>query len=88
MSRISWGQELLRVIKANGEDLGTLNTTLSDEEMAREFEGGYGRVEGVPFTAWTENFVYFPLSYDGCEWVGSAPRNPNGVKLKHQGGGW
>lgn len=34
------------------------------------------------------DYVYFPLCYDGgSEWVGSVPRNPNGVLTMHLGGG-
>lgn len=30
----------------------------------------------------------FPICYDGLEWAGSAPRNPNGGAIRHQGGGF
>lgn len=33
------------------------------------------------------DYVYFPLCYDGSEWVGSVSRNPNGVSTMHLGGG-
>ena len=62
-------------------------TTLSDEEMDKEFSCGYGSVEGVPFTAWSENRVFFPVCYDGSEWVDSVPRNPCDEKTEHCGGG-
>lgn len=51
------------------------------------FDGGYGSPEGCPFTLWTVDFVYFPICYDGAEWVGSAPRNPRNEASGHQGGG-
>ena len=51
------------------------------------FDAGYGAEEGVAFTAWSENYVYFPINYDGAEWVGHAPRNPCDIKMEHQGGG-
>jgi hypothetical protein len=28
----------------------------------------------------------FPATYEGSEWVGSVPRNPNGKATKHIGG--
>ncbi len=61
--------------------------TLSDEQMKVEFDDGYGIEKGVPFTAWSEDRVFFPICYDGSEWVGSAPRCPCGESLEHQGGG-
>ena len=60
--------------------------TISDEELDREFDDGYGGSEGAPFTAWSENWVFFPICYDGAEWVGRAPRNPCDISMIHQGG--
>jgi hypothetical protein len=60
--------------------------TISDEELDRKFYDGYGSIDGTPFTAWSENWVYFPLCYDGSESVGSAPRNPCDRSMEHQGG--
>jgi hypothetical protein len=60
--------------------------TLSDDELDREFDDGYGGEEGLPFTIWTEEYVYFPVCYDGSEWVGRVPRNPNGKATEHVGG--
>lgn len=51
------------------------------------FDTGYGSAQGPSFTAWSANRVYFPLCYDGSEWVGSAPRNPCEQACVHQGGG-
>ena len=64
-----------------------LVNTLTEEEMDVEFDGGFGLVKGRPFTAWSENFVYFPIEYDGQESIGSAPRNPCDYVSRHQGGG-
>jgi len=60
--------------------------TLTEEEMDVEFYDGYGGSEGKPFTAWSETRVYFPIVYDGAEWVGSAPRNPCDEACSHEGG--
>ena len=60
--------------------------TLTDEELQEEFHDGYGGHEGKPFTAWSENYVYFPVVYDGSEWVGKAPRNPCNEATNHIGG--
>ena len=45
-------------------------------ELDEEFDDGYGSSEGRPFTMWTHEWVYFPVVYDGAEWVGRAPRSP------------
>lgn len=47
----------------------------------------YGSQEGDSFVVWTENYVYFPIIYDGYEWVGCVPRNPEkDWKVEHFGG--
>lgn len=60
--------------------------TLTDEELDAEFYASYGTAHGKAFTAWTENRVYFPVVYDGAEWVGSVPRNPCDEASSHFGG--
>lgn len=47
------------------------------------FNESWGTINGDPFTMWTEHYVYFPVSYDGAEWVSSVPRNPNGKITEH-----
>ena len=51
------------------------------------FDDDFGSVDGVPFTIWTKNRVYFPVCYDGSEWVGSVSRNPDNNPTYHIGGG-
>lgn len=51
------------------------------------FDDGFGGTEGMPFTAWTEQRVYFPACYDGAEWIESVPRSPCDEATKHIGGG-
>lgn len=63
-----------------------IKNTLSDEDLEIKFHDGYGGSEGKPFTMWTTNRVYFPIVYDGSEWVGSAPRNPCEEAVCHLGG--
>ena len=47
-----------------------------DLDLDREFDGGFGSVDGKPFTLWTRRRVYFPTEYDGAEDVQSVPRDP------------
>ena len=51
-----------------------------------EFYAGFGGKNGCSFTLWTKTRVYFPLCYDGLEWVGSVPRNPSNEITAHPGG--
>ena len=85
-NKTSWGQLLRRICSEIGVDFGEVTSTLTNEEMNRQFDGGYGGSEGTPFTAWSRDWVFFPVVYDGSEWVGYAPRNPCDIKTKHQGG--
>ena len=68
-----------------GEDK-IISCTLTDDELIVEFYDGYGGSEGKSFTAWSEKYVYFPVVYDGAEWVGKAPRNPCDEATDHVGG--
>lgn len=51
-----------------------------------EFDDSYGLSQGPPVLIWTEERVYFPVVYDGSEWLGSAPRNPTAEGQRHVGG--
>lgn len=51
------------------------------------FDNDYGGTEGEPFTLWTKKRVYFPVQYDGAEWVASVPRFPCDQPTYHVGGG-
>lgn len=52
-----------------------------------EFDSGYGGADGCHFTLWTKRRVYFPVQYDGAEWVASVPRDPCNEATSHVGGG-
>ena len=82
----NWFEMLKEEMEERGDSFELKVCTLTDEQLKVEFYDGYGREEGRPFTAWGENWVYFPIMYDGSEWVGSAPRNPCEVSMEHQGG--
>lgn len=83
----NWRDELKATMSTFGETLADIvSCTLTEAELGVEFDGGYGGHNGKAFTCWTTNRVYFPVVYDGAEWVGSVPRNPNGEATRHQGG--
>jgi len=86
MSTTTWREEIAGAMLGSGDKSSTLICTLSKEELEAPFDNGFGQTEGVPFTAWTDDFVYFPIEYDGSEWCGSVARNPNDVPTRHQGG--
>lgn len=87
MSITTWRQQLDEAFKETGESWADIEaTTLTDATLDRKFDDGYGGSEGVPFTVWTKNRVYFPVVYDGAEWVGSVSRNPDGHPTNHLGG--
>lgn len=83
----NWKTLIEEAMSLRGEVLAELiSNTLTDDEMVEMFHDGFGSSQGKSFTAWTENTVYFPLVYDGSEWVGSVSRHPNGQPTEHQGG--
>jgi len=83
----TWKEGLEDAFEETGDSLDDIETTLSDDEMTEEFYAGYGGPKGTPFTAWSDDYVYFPVQYDGSEWVGYVPRHPNGEATRHWGGG-
>ena len=68
-----------------GDDFEQMETTLAEAELDTQFNNDSGLSEGDPFTAWGEKYVYFPVVYDGAEWVSFAPRNPCDIKTEHVG---
>jgi hypothetical protein len=90
----NWRKELTEALSKNNESWASVESnTLSDEQMDREFDDGYGGAEGDAFTVWTAKTVYFPVVYDGAEWVGRqvimvvskniAARQRNGRNERH-----
>lgn len=83
----NWKAQLSLALKERGESWADIEAnTMSEAEMAKKFDAGFGGTNGCPFTVWTKNTVYFPIRYDGAEWVGSVSRNPDGEPTAHQGG--
>ena len=83
----NWFEKLKQKMETDGEDFESRVCTLDEAGLKVEFNAGLGGLEGAPFTAWGEKWVYFPICYDGAEWVGHAPRNPCDLAMHHQGGG-
>ena len=84
----TWRKEIQDALTTAGETWDDIiSHTMSEAELDHEFDPDYGSPEGVPFTAWTRDRVYFPACYDGSEWCASVPRNPGGGATSHVGGG-
>jgi hypothetical protein len=88
MEKLSnWKKMLTRALTENGESWDdVVSSTMTEKEMKRYFDAGYGGTKGVAFTVWTQDSVYFPVCYDGAESVGRVARNPDGKPTEHQGG--
>jgi hypothetical protein len=82
----NWYEMLKEAMESDGEDFANRHCTMDEASLKIEFDDGVGATEGEPFTAWGRDWVYFPICYDGGEWVGHAPRNPCDTAMKHQGG--
>lgn len=68
---------------------GQLFSTLEEAKslLDEDFDSGFGGEDGEPFTAWTDQKVYFPACYDGSEWMACVNRHPCNVATNHVGGG-
>lgn len=62
----------------------------SFDELPRDtYSVDYGGVEGPPFVAFSEHYVYVTAVYDGSEWITTVPRHPESVgsSINNYGGG-
>lgn len=85
MANTTWRKLIAEECDYYEDNVDELEMTLDPAELDVEFNDGHGLTEGAPFTAWSKDRVYFPLTYLGTECVGSAPRNPCEEACGHQG---
>lgn len=79
-----WKWMLSGALARNGETFGDVQCcTISEGELWRMFDRGFGGTEGEPFRAWTARRVYFAHEYDGAEGVESVSRHPEFVEVAH-----
>ena len=84
----TWKALITEELQLQGESWDDIvSITLTEDELNKEFDDSFGIAEGKPFTAWTARRVYFPVCYDGSEWVESVSRDPDGQPTNHCGGG-
>tara|TARA_R100000951_G_scaffold101420_1_gene92990 strand:+ start:44159 stop:44389 length:231 start_codon:yes stop_codon:yes gene_type:complete len=72
----TWKEHFKETLEETGDKYEDLVCTLSDTQLNREFDDGYGGPEGTSFTAWSEEYVYFSRDYDGADYIDYALRNP------------
>lgn len=85
---MTWREFLIKVMENYQESLEDIvSIAPSDLDMDLDFDESFGGIEGTAFTIWTKNRVYFPVVYDGSEWVDSVSRNPDGIATNHVGEG-
>ena len=88
---INWYKELKEInskdeiiaIAFKGKEYLSLHEI--QDKIDYEFDNGFGSIEGFAFTAWSNDRVYFPVCYDGSEWITSVPRNPCDEDTAHVG---
>jgi hypothetical protein len=87
MSDTTWRAQL-ETQRSDAADVSPILAYAPNEEAFDVvFDDNYGGTEGQPVLAWSGTHVYFPVCYDGAEWLGSAPRNPQNDGQSHVGGG-
>ena len=89
-----WRTEIESVMRGVGDSMDNLVAAAPPADWGADpdwldwdFNDGFGAENGVPFLVWTDDWVYFPVCYDGSEWVGAVPRNPRNEPTEHFGGG-
>lgn len=86
MAQTTWRAELVSARSECGDTTGVVAVAPGDSTLDIPFNGGYGTSQGPDVLVWTETHVYFPVVFDGKEWLGSAPRNPTPRGQEHLGG--
>lgn len=81
----TWRRELEGILAVH-QETGAIIFSQPESDWDQEFDPGYGGANGPSVLAWTESRVYFPVVYDGAEWIGSAPRDPRPEGQHHVGG--
>ncbi len=87
MSDTTWRAELDSAMKVEGDPGPVVAVAPREDILDVAFDAGFGLPDGPAVLIWTERRVYFPLKYDGAEWLESAPRHPQPEGQKHVGGG-
>ena len=83
----TWKEQIEIEMELYGESLSDIvSSTMSEDEFNKEFDNERGYNNGIPFTVWTTNRVYFPVGSNmSYEWCNSVARNPDGKPTSHIG---
>lgn len=82
----TWRKELEEARRGAGDQSEIVAVSPHEGVLDVPFDGGYGSACGPAVLVWTAVNVYFPVVYDGAEWLASAPRNPQPDGQGHAGG--
>lgn len=69
----------------NGDVTPVVAVAPDESVLDVQFDSSYGSSAGPAVLIWTESRVYFPVVYDGAEWLDSAPRDPQEQGQGHVG---
>ena len=73
----TWRNLITKVMQQYSESWDdVVGCTLSGKALDEKFAATSYGIDGQPFTLWTKYRVYFPVTYDGTEWVDSVARHP------------
>lgn len=78
-------RELLNEAMREALDHRPITVAPSEDVLDVEFDDGFGTPKGPSVLVWTEARVYFPVAFDGVEWMDSAPRHPTREGQPHVG---
>lgn len=82
----TWREELTAAMDKASDPGPVVAVAPDDATLDVIFDEGHGSSQGPSVLIWTEQRVYFPVTYDGSEWLGSAPRDPQADGQEHVGG--
>ena len=84
--KTTWRKLLEEAFKTTGDSFDGLICTLTDEQLDARFDAyEVGPINGQPFTAWSNQYVYFSADEDGAEYVDWLLRHPpEFLKLRYQ----
>jgi hypothetical protein len=85
MANTTWREHLIDAMRVIKDEGPVVAWAPAEALFDVEFDDGYGGADGPAVLAWTERYVYFPVQYDGSEYLGSAPRNPQPEGQSHEG---
>lgn len=87
MGKMETWQEMFEECRTEDGDTSPVVAVAPDESVLDvAFDSDYGSSAGPAVLIWTEERVYFPVVYDGAEWLESVPRNPVPHPKGHVGG--